>query len=147
MRRGLWKDLGEGGAAVVVASAVSQGVMARSGNSWPVVARNGAVVNGIFAVGGAALAALAPKSAFAQRVGYGFSSAGLSGLTAIGTQVGDYHLAAKDTSSSQSQTQMVGQVAAQETAAVSAPATQGSEFLPPPNVVTYSPALDYAAVA
>lgn len=145
-------DLGEGGASVVVGSAISQAVMARSGNSWPVVARNGSVVNGALAVGGALLAALAPKSAFAQRVGYGLGSAGLSGLTAIGTQVADYHLSAKDAASSQSQQQMVGQVVAQETAAAAAqapqaPVAQGSEFLPPPAMVTYSPAMDYAAVA
>ena len=146
MRRGLWKDLGEGGASVVVGSAISQAVMARSGNSWPVVARNGAVVNGAFAVGGALLAALAPKSAVAQRIGYGVGSAGLSGLTAIGTQVADYHLAAKDAANTQGTQQMVGQVAAQETAAVAVPAQTGSEFLPPPNVVTYSPVVDYAAI-
>jgi hypothetical protein len=146
MRRGFWKDAGEGGAAVVVGAAVSQAVMARSGNSWPVVARNGSIVNGVLAAGGGLLAALAPKSAVAQRIGYGLGSAALSGLAAIGTQVADYHLSAKDAANAQGQQQMVGQVAAQETAAVSAPATPGSEFLPPPNVVTYSPAVDYAAI-
>ena len=90
-------------------TAANQAVMDRSGSNAAVVLRNGAIGNTLTTLIGVGGVLLGRKKPLVSALGYGAGAAGISGLTAIGTQLVDEKLRAKSAAASQNAIDQVGQ--------------------------------------
>lgn len=115
------KRAAEGGAALVAFTAANQALMDRSGSEAAVVLRNGAIGNTLTTLLGVAGAWLGRKQPLVAALGYGAGAAGISGLTAIGTQLVDEKLRAKAASTAQTQLDQVGEATGNQPSQPEAP--------------------------